>query len=284
MPRIEDSRYLHYWATTIDAGELSYPGPVPSLTGSEFLDLLVPIQSVPHQRAIADFLDAETARIDALIAKKRQLLRLLRVRYREMKRTRLLRSLDPITGFGCEEPAWAVAQLGVLIGLQRGHDLPIDRRNEGSVPIVSSGGPSGWHDEAMAVGPGVVTGRYGTVGEVYYVDGPYWPLNTTLYVHDFRGRDPRWVYHLLSVLPLDSDSAKSAVTGINRNVIGVLRVPVPSLDEQRRLAEELDAKADQLQSLTSRLERQIELLSEHRQALITAAVTGRIEIPGAAAR
>jgi type I restriction enzyme S subunit len=136
----------------------------------------------------------------------------------------------------------------------------------------------------MAVGPGVVTGRYGTVGEVYYVDGPYWPLNTTLYVHDFRGRDPRWVYHLLSVLPLDSDSAKSAVTGINRNVIGVLRVPVPSLDEQRRLAEELDAKADQLQSLTSRLERQIELLSEHRQALITAAVTGRIEIPGAAAR
>ena len=168
-----------------------------------------------------------------------------------------------------------------MIGLQRGHDLPIDRRNTGTVPIISSGGPSGWHNEAAANGPGVITGRYGTVGEVYYVDGPYWPLNTTLYVHDFRGRDPRWVYHLLSVLPLDSDSAKSAVTGINRNVIGVLRVPVPPLAEQRRLAQKLDAKARHLRSVTSRLDAQVALLVEHRQALITAAVTGEIGVPGA---
>jgi len=239
---------------------------------------------VPHQRAIADFLDDETARIDALIAKKRQLVRLLGTHYREERRMRMLRGLNPITGSGLNVPDWRVAQLGVLVGLQRGHDLPIDRRNDGTVPVISSGGPSGWHDEAAVMGPGVVTGRYGTVGEVYYVDGPYWPLNTTLYVRDFRGRYPKWVYHLLSVLPLDSDSAKSAVTGINRNVIGVLRVPVPPPDEQRRLVRELDAKARYLESVTSRLDAQITLLAEHRQALITAAVTGQIEVPGVAAR
>jgi len=235
------------------------------------------------QRAIADLLDAETARIDALIAKKRQLAWLLRVRYKEEQRTRMLRGLDPITGFGLDVPGWRVAQLGVLVGLQRGHDLPIDRRNNGTVPVISSGGQSGWHDEAVVTGPGVVTGRYGTVGEVFYVEGPYWPLNTTLYVADFRGRHPRWVYHLLSVLPLDSDSAKSAVTGINRNVIGVLRVPVPPIHEQRRLADELDSEARRLESLTQRLDHQIELLNEHRQALITAAVTGQLEVPGVAA-
>ena len=254
-----------------------------TISTESFYNLRLPTPPALAQRAIADFLDAETARIDALIAKKRQLVCLLGVRYREERRVRVLRRLDPITGSGLDIPDWPVAHLGVLIGLQRGHDLPIDQRNDGTVPVISSGGPSGWHDEAAAMGPGVVTGRYGTIGEVYYVDGPYWPLNTTLYVHDFRGYDPRWVYHLLSVLPLDSDSAKSAVTGINRNVIGVLRVPVPPLDEQRRLAKELDAKARQLESLTSRLEAQIKLLAEHRQALVTAAVTGQLEVPGVAA-
>ena len=248
-----------------------------------FLNTVVVRPSLPEQRAIADFLDAETARIDVLIAKKRRLVNLLRERYEEDRRERILRGLDPITGIGLCTTGWQVAQLGVLIGLQRGHDLPIERRNAGEVPIISSGGPSGWHDEAATAGPGVVTGRYGTIGEVFYVEGPYWPLNTTLYVRDFRGRDARWVYHLLSVLPLDSDSAKSAVTGINRNVIGVLRVPVPPKKEQQHLARELDAKARHLSSLTTRLDAQVALLTEHRQALITAAITGGLEVPGAAA-
>jgi len=254
---------------------------IQNLDVQSFLDTVVFQPSLPEQRAIADFLDAETARIDALIEKKRRLASLLRVRYREEQRTRMMQNLDPITGLGLRVPGWRVAQLGALVGLQRGHDLPIDRRNDGTVPIISSGGQSGWHDEAAVTGPGVVTGRYGTVGEVFYVEGPYWPLNTTLYVADFRGRNPRWVYHLLSVLPLDSDSAKSAVTGINRNVIGVLRVPVPPLDEQHRLSEELDAEASRVELLTQRLDRQIELLTEHRQALITAAVTGQVDVPGA---
>lgn len=85
------------------------------------------------------------------------------------------------------------------------------------------------------------------------------------------------------MLPLDSDSAKSAVTGINRNVISVLRVPVPPLYEQRHLAKELDSKAHYLTSVTSRLNMQIDLLAEHRQALITAAVTGKLKVPGVAA-
>jgi type I restriction enzyme, S subunit len=85
--------------------------------------------------------------------------------------------------------------LGDVIQLKRGYDLPQQSRREGRVPIVTSSGISGRHAEAMAKGPGVVTGRYGTIGKVYWVTEDFWPHNTTLYVRDFKGNDPRFIKH-----------------------------------------------------------------------------------------
>jgi hypothetical protein len=82
---------------------------------------------------------------------------------------------------------WHACTLGQVVKLQRGHDLPERARVVGSVPVVSSAGVTGWHNVAKADPPGVVTGRYGTIGEVFFIDGPYWPLNTALYVVDFKG-------------------------------------------------------------------------------------------------
>lgn len=99
-------------------------------------------------------------------------------------------------------PGWKSCELGEIITLQRGHDLPKRERKEGSVPIVSSSGITGFHNESKSVGPGVVTGRYGTLGEVFYIEQNYWPLNTTLYVRDFKGNDPRFVSYFLQTLDL----------------------------------------------------------------------------------
>jgi type I restriction enzyme S subunit len=249
----------------------------------DLADIEIQVPPWPLQVAIADYLDAETARIDALIEKKRRIIELLEERFRELRRASILRDFDPSSGAGSLPLDWHNVSLGVLVELQRGHDLPADSRSEGPVPVISSGGPSGWHDTAAAAGPGVVTGRYGTIGEVFYSEGDYWPLNTTLYVKDFRGCWPRWVYHLLASVPLDIDSAKSAVTGINRNVIGVLRVPRPPEDVQRTIAETLDVAQETHDLMRRRLTDQLTLLAEHRQALITAAVTGQLDIPGVAA-
>ena len=75
-------------------------------------------------------------------------------------------------------------------------------REEGSVPIVSSSGISGYHSVPKVKAPGVVTGRYGTLGEVFYVERDFWPLNTTLWVKDFKGNDPRFVSYLLKTVNL----------------------------------------------------------------------------------
>ncbi len=89
---------------------------------------------------------------------------------------------------------WTEKLLGDVITLQRGFDLPERERRAGSVPIVSSSGITGYHSAEKCIAPGVVTGRYGTLGEVFYIERAYWPLNTTLWVTNMcsirmRGRE-----------------------------------------------------------------------------------------------
>jgi type I restriction enzyme S subunit len=238
------------------------------------------LPSLPKQRAIADYLDTETARIDALIQKKQRMIEMLDERWAASRHEAVLRGVNPLTGSGTIPVGWDCPQLGVAIKLQRGHDLPFESRRDGRIPVVSSGGISGYHDEPACQGPAVVTGRYGTVGDVYFIEEPCWPLNTTLYVTDFCGNYPRWVAYLLESIPLDAESEKSAVGGINRNVIGKLRIPRPPLDEQVMLANSLLREQLKHRKARELLVAQHDLLLERRQSLITAAVTGDLEIPG----
>ena len=77
---------------------------------------------------------------------------------------------------------WHECKLGDVINLKRGYDLPHRERKPGPFPIVSSSGITEYHAVAKVQGPGVITGRYGTLGKVFFVEGNFWPLNTSLYV------------------------------------------------------------------------------------------------------
>jgi type I restriction enzyme S subunit len=116
-------------------------------------------------------------------------------------------------------------RLGDLITLKRGYDLPEKDRVEGEFPVISSSGISGYHNEFKVEGEGIVTGRYGTLGKMYFVKGKYWPHNTALYVKDFKGNDPKYIYYLLSCIGRIRTSDKSAVPGVNRNELHEMAVP-----------------------------------------------------------
>lgn len=132
---------------------------------------------------------------------------------------------------------WVNITLGDFLNLKRGYDLPKAKRKDGDVPIISSSGYSGVHDISMAKGPGVVTGRYGTIGEVFYIPEDFWPLNTTLYVEDFKGNSPLFSYYLLQTIDFHVYSDKAAVPGINRNHVHMASVRVPnSIIAQERIA------------------------------------------------
>ena len=140
--------------------------------------------------------------------------------------------------------AWRSCKLGDVLTLQRGFDLPAHSRRAGPFPIVSSAGVSGSHDEAKVAGPGVIIGRYGTLGEVHYLTGAYWPLNTTLWVKDFKGNEPLYCAYMLKTLGVAETSGAAAVPGVNRNVLHALPVHCPPLETQRRIAGILGAYDD----------------------------------------
>lgn len=158
-------------------------------------------------------------------------------------------------------------RLGDLINLKRGYDLPENQRRPGPYPVISSAGITGYHDEYMVEGKGVVTGRYGTLGEMYYVDGKYWPHNTALYVTTFKGNDPKYIYYLLSCLGRIRTSDKSAVPGVNRNEMHEMAVPViVDKDQQKNVAavlSVLDAKIDCNNRINAELEAMVKALYDY---------------------
>jgi type I restriction enzyme S subunit len=141
---------------------------------------------------------------------------------------------------------WKTTTIGDVLTLQRGFDITRAEQRPGSIPVVSSGGVSSYHNTAAANGPGVVIGRKGTLGKTFYLPGGYWPHDTTLWVKDFKGNNSRFIYYFfvnLDVMGLDVGSANPT---LNRNHVHPLAVRWPSVPEQQRIAELLGALDDKI--------------------------------------
>ena len=144
--------------------------------------------------------------------------------------------------------SWVDVTLGDVLTLQRGFDLPQSERRDGPFPVIASTGEVGRHNEAKVAAPGVVIGRSGSLGGGQYVQEDYWPLNTTLWVKDFKGNDPRFCYYLIKSLDFSSYNAGSGVPTLNRNHIHPLPVRIPSdTEEQRAIAEVLGVLDDKIE-------------------------------------
>jgi type I restriction enzyme, S subunit len=124
---------------------------------------------------------------------------------------------------------WEVGRLDNVLLLQRGFDLPSTKRTAGIYPVLAASGPSGTHDEFMVRGPGVTTGRSGVLGNVFYVHDDFWPLNTSLWVKEFRHSMPAYAFHLLWGLDFQSFNAGSAVPTLNRNHVRNLSALLPPM-------------------------------------------------------
>ncbi len=156
---------------------------------------------------------------------------------------------------------WKRMPLGDFVTLQRGHDLPDEKRRSGHVPILGSFGVTGWHDEAKARGPGVTVGRSGaSFGVVSYTPCDYWPLNTALYVTDFHDNDERFAYYFLKHFDFQSYNSGSAQPSLNRNFVHPIPVDVPPDDEQRAIAHILGTLDDKIE-LNRRMSETLEAMA-----------------------
>jgi type I restriction enzyme S subunit len=170
---------------------------------------------------------------------------------------------------------WPVGRLEDLLVLQRGFDLPSQDRTPGDFPIIAASGPSGTHHEAMVKGPGVVTGRSGVLGKVFLELEDFWPLNTTLWVKDFRAATPCYAYEVLRLLDFKSFNAGSAVPTLNRNHIHGLPYVLPD----RCCMEVFESIALMLHQRCKENEKQAQALISLQETLLPRLISGHLRLP-----
>lgn len=136
---------------------------------------------------------------------------------------------------------WVTKPLGEVCTLQRGFDLPTAQRIAGPFSLVSSSGIIDTHIEGPVKGPGIVTGRSGSIGKIFFINEDFWPLNTTLYVRNFHGNDPKFIFYLLNKFDLKRFVGGAGVPTLNRNDVHGELVFIPeAISEQQRIVGILD--------------------------------------------
>lgn len=181
----------------------------PTLNLSSLKALKFNIPPLPEQTAIASVLSSLDDKIDLLHRQNATLEKMAETLFRQW-----------FVEEAKEE--WEVGNVLDLFKLQRGYDLPSQNREDGNVPIITSSGPNGFHIESKVKGPGVTTGRSGVIGKVFFVEEDFWPLNTSLFVLEFKRATPLYTYFFLKTLDLASLNGGSAVPTLNRNDVHAL--------------------------------------------------------------
>lgn len=273
-----DARFIYYWFTsrqTIESlvSRNSSSG-VPHINLTVLRGFQIPVPELKVQRRVADILCS----YDDLIENNRKRISLLeeaaRLLYREWFVHLRFPGHEHTHRVDGAPEGWTRAELGRFLTLKRGYDLPSSERVDGDVPIVSSAGITGYHNQSKASGPGVATGRYGTLGEVYFVERDYWPLNTALYVVDFKGHDPLLVYYALDNLLAGISSQKAAVPGLDRNVLHSMPVLWPSDSLQQGFLDFARDSRRQIQVLNETISK----LTKARDLLLPRLLNGEITV------
>ena len=285
-------RWVFWLLQTLRLDEGTDEAAVPGLNRDSAYSRNVLVPPKQQQRAIADYLDRETARLDALVAAKERVLGLLAEKRRALITRAVTRGLDPraplrdsgIPWLG-EIPAhWVIMKLAFLASLKSGESITaVDIRADGPYAVYGGNGLRGYTDRFTHAGEYVLIGRQGALcGNINYSEGQFWPSEHAVVVTPREQAALRWLGELLRVMNLNQYSASAAQPGLAVDTIAALRVPVPPLTEQRAIEAVIGQESARLDGLRAATERTISLLKERRAALIAAAVTGQIEVESAA--
>jgi type I restriction enzyme S subunit len=262
LTQLSNTRWYRHLMNSIMVGSTQV-----HVTNTAFKLAKIPLPPLPEQRAIAAALadaDGLIAAVEGMIAKKRDL--------KQAAMQHLLTGKTRLPGFSGQ---WEVKRLGDVAPLQRGFDLPTTQLESGPYPVVYSNGILNSHKTFQVRGPGIVTGRSGTIGKVTYVEEDFWPHNTALWVTSFKGNDPKFIFFLYTSLDFERFATGSGVPTLNRNDVHAHRVSVPTDPaEQTAIAEVLsDMDAD-----LAALDAQAAKARAVKQGMMQELLTGRVRL------
>ena len=149
---------------------------------------------------------------------------------------------------------WRIRELQELVFFQRGFDISQAEQEDGDIPVISSSGTKSYHSEAKVKSPGVIIGRKGTLGSIYYSARDYWPHSTTLWSKKLNGNNARFVYYFLHTLKLERFDTGNSNPTLNRNHIHKLEIKIPPLPTQEKIANILSKYDDLIENNRRRIE------------------------------
>jgi type I restriction enzyme S subunit len=261
---------------------LSYP----AINASELVNLKTVVPGLHEQRRIASVLDRETARIDALIAKKTEFIELLVKKRQALITHAVTKGLDPnvkmkdsgVEWIGEVPEHWDVKAFKRLASIRNGQDYKNVADPNGAYPVIGSGGEFARASSFMFNGESVLLGRKGTIDKPLYINGPFWAVDTMFYTIIADDAFPRFVYYSALNIPFGLYSTTTALPSMTGEDISSHLIPSPDLAEQEAIAAFLDRETARIDALIEKVQLSIDLLKKRRSALITAAVTGQIDL------
>ena len=175
----------------------------------------------------------------------------------------------------CVSGAFESVLVGDVMELKYGKSLPAARRVDGDVPVFGSGGVSGRHNEPLVEGPGVIVGRKGTVGSVYWSERSFFPIDTTFYVKIKRADIPmEFAYFALSNMGLDVMNSDSAVPGLNRNNVHGLPLKLPVGESVRQFGDQVRSMFELRESVYA----ENQTLAQLRDTLLPKLMSGELRV------
>lgn len=286
-----DPKFSYYLSTRIPFDFYSTSTALPSMTKGDLGSHIVAYPEVEEQQRIANYLDRETAKIDELIQKQEKLVELLiekRASYIEKVITKGLNSNvkfkdSDILWIGEIPDKWTVKRLKFLADITTGDKDTVDADENGEYPFfvrsqtIEKIGTFTYDCEAV-----LTAGDGAGVGKVFhYVSGKFDFHQRVYMISNFREIKGKFFFYYLSSLfakvALDG-GAKSTVDSLRRHQFTNFPITVPSLDEQDEIIEHIETFSWRIDSLMERSKTSIDLLKEHRTSLISAAVTGKIDL------
>lgn len=284
-----DVRFLHHLLDRLiePLASQTHGTTMKHVTRGDMLPFPVTIPAPSEQRRIAAVLDT----VDAAIAKTEAVIAKLKCVRAGLLHDLLTRGLDAggqlrppydqapqlynDSPLGQVPREWHISTVGGEFPLQRGFDITVSQQRDGDVPVVSSSGINSYHDTAMVRGPGVVTGRKGKLGDTYFIEGDFWPHDTSLWVTDFFGNSERFCALLLKHMRLERLDAATSVPTLNRNNVHPLTIALPRRSEQDRIVRRVSLFDDGVSSEM----RLVTKMQEIKSGLTSDLLTGRVRVP-----
>ncbi|ENY0865909.1 TPA: restriction endonuclease subunit S [Escherichia coli] len=257
-----------------------------SINYEQFGAITLPSPSLPEQSIIAHFLDHETAKIDNLIEKQQQLIELLKEKRQAVISHAVTKGLNPdvpMKDSGVEwldeiPEHWRICKLKNLAKICNGQDYKLVQAETG-YPVIGSGEQFAWANTFLYDKPSVLLGRKGTIDKPLYIDKAFWTVDTMYYTEVFDCIIEKYLYYLALTIQFNRYATNTALPSMTQEHLGNYSFSLSfNLSEQKLIINSIEKSLIKIDALTEKQLKQIELLKERRTALISAAVTGKIDL------